>query len=111
MDKKNIDTKLEEALKKDFEFTLPESFADEVLLKLNLANEKSDKNLYWLLFGSGLFMAMACLITVSLYTNFEVFSYIGQYGGWGIFILGLIAVVQYLDKKLIKEKMGVPKLN
>ena len=43
MDKKNIDTKLDEALKKDFEFSLPEGFTDSVLSKVSLANEKSDQ--------------------------------------------------------------------
>lgn len=111
MDKENIDTKLDEALKRDFEFSLPESFTDEVLQKVNLAAGTSDKNLYWLMFASGLFMTIACLITITLYTNIAVFGYISQYGGWGSFILGLIALVQYLDKKLIKERLRAPKLN
>lgn len=115
MEKRNIDQKIEEALKTDFEFNLPDNFTDQVLMKVEtqnkLANARTDKNLYWLLFAAGFFMFVTCLITIVLYTDIEILQYISQYGGYVLFTLGLIAVVQFLDNKLVKEKLGVSKLS
>ena len=114
MDKKNIDSELDKALKADFEFNLPDNFTDQVLSKVQQAGSaaapQTDRNLYWLLFAAGGLMIAACLITVTLYTDIKVVEYITQYGGYLLFVLGLVAIVQFLDNKLVKEKLGVSKL-
>lgn len=115
MEKRDIDKKLEEALKTDFEFNLPDNFTDKVLVKVetqnNLAVTGTDRNLYWLLFAAGFFMFITCLVTMLIYTDIDVLQYISQYGGYVLFTIGLIAIIQFLDNKLVKEKLGVSKLN
>lgn len=115
MEKRNIDKKIEDALKTDFEFNLPDNFTDRVLMKVeaqsNLATAKTDRNLHWLLLASGVFMFLTCLVTLLIYTDIEILQYISQYGGYVVFVVGLITIIQLLDKKLVKEKMGVSKLS
>jgi len=111
MTHKNIENKIDEALKKDIDFKLPDNFTEKVLVKISHANIKSDRNLLWMILGLGLFMLMSCLITIHFYWDFELFKSMSTYGSWALFSIIVIATIQFFDKKLVKERLGVSKMN
>lgn len=94
------------ALKKEPVHQLPNDFADRVVKRLTTGKPRWSNDYLW--FGAGiLFLIVACIGTI-LFTgyrfDFSFLSVIADYKGMVAFGLGFIVLLNWLDKKLIKEK-------
>jgi hypothetical protein len=95
------------ALKKDPGYDLGADFASRVALKIQRRQQSQlSKDYFW--FGAGLFfLAIAFLATV-LFTGFRLdfgfLNVMSDYKGLAIFGIAFIIFLNWLDKRLIKEK-------
>lgn len=94
------------ALKKEPVHQLPDDFADRVVRRVTAGRTPWPNDYFWL--GAGiLFLLIACVGTI-LFTgyrfDFGFLNVMGHYKGIVGFGLALIVLLNWLDKKLIKEK-------
>lgn len=96
------------SLKKEPEFTLPMGFADRVA---NMVAERNEKKIYtrdliWLVVGV-VFITIGFIIAIAvggLKFDLSFLSGIAEYKGLIIFGVVFIGFLNWLDKKLLKDK-------
>ena len=93
-----------DVLQKEPSYKLPSDFADKVMLRIDMASQRSSsQEMVWLYVGLIFFViAGGVVIAMSNFKiNFGVFKFISGYSGLltfgGLFILGL----QWIDRKFI----------
>ena len=97
--------KVFDALKQEPDFHLPANFADEVVQKIE-ARKESSSDFIW--FGLGIFLFTIAAIVAIVLTDFKVsfgaLKFISGYPGLFAFGVFFIALIQWLDKKLVRPK-------
>ncbi|MGC1241148.1 MAG: hypothetical protein WA874_06160 [Chryseosolibacter sp.] len=95
------------ALKKEPAYRLPAGFAERIVS--TVAARKADgtsKDYFW--FGAGLFVLTIAFVGTILYTGFRLdFGFLkgmSNYKGLAVFGIAFIIFLNFLDKKLVKEK-------
>lgn len=102
--KKNVDQIIEEALKVEPQFELGVDFKDRVTKMIKKKERRSQRRLYLLISLGVLVMFGAGAALIQYFGDFKSLSQFDQMGPFAIMIGGLIVVIQYLDKKLVKDK-------
>jgi hypothetical protein len=95
------------ALEREPEFSLPPSFADKVLSRIEQKKSGSLSNEYfWLIMGLVLSVVVfgITLVVADFKMTFGFLNAVSSYKGLFIFGLLFIFLFQYLDKKLIRDK-------
>jgi hypothetical protein len=98
------------ALKKEPEFSLNTNFADQVI---GAATRKRKKNTvreyFW--FGTGTLLLLVAFVTATIMTDFKlsagIFSGLGSLKGLLIFGASFIGLLNWVDKRLLKNKQKV----
>jgi len=99
------------ALKKDPDSDLPPDFAERVVARV-ISGQKSKYSRDYLWFGAGILFLAISLIGTILYTGFKFdlgfdlgfLNVMSDYKGLVAFGVVFIALLNWLDKKLIREK-------
>ena len=96
-----------QALKKDPGYGLPSDFAARVAGRVMTARQAGfSKDYLW--FGTGIFVLVISLVGTILYTGFRFdfgfLNVMADYKGLAIFGIAFIVFLNWLDKKLVKEK-------
>ena len=97
-------------VKKTPNFSLPSNFAENVIQRISQLREDRAirKDFFWLALGLLVFL-IATIITIGL-SNFKfdtgAFGFIKNYGGLLLFGGLLILGLQWLDKKILSNKMA-----
>lgn len=99
------------ALKKDPDFQLPSTFAETVAARvLARQNEKVSKDYLW--FAAGILFLILSFAGTLVYTGFRLdlkldfgfLAVMSDYKGLAVFGIAFIFLLNWLDKKLVKEK-------
>jgi hypothetical protein len=96
-------------LKKDPEFNLPIQFADRLVSIIEKKEEKRDY--YWLAVGI-LFSIVSLVVAVVLVAerwSINAFSFLSSNVGLIVFGVSFVALLQWIDKKIIRKQLGVGK--
>jgi len=99
----DLDKQLENALKKDIVFKLPEDFAEKILVKLDAKDIKPDRNLFWWISGLGMLLIMLAIGTLAYSGSLIMFKSLIPYTSWFLTVTLAISVIQVLDHKLVKK--------
>lgn len=96
-----------QALKKDPGYELRPDFAGRVAGRVMQSRKRGfSKDYLW--FGSGIFFLIIALIGTILYTGFRFdlgfLKVMSDYKGLALFGIAFIVFLNWLDKKLVKEK-------
>lgn len=105
MKQERLEDEIEKALSKEIEFQLPDHFTDHVMQQLQERQTVTDHNLPWVLLISGLFLVLCGIVTVALYTELLQPERFLSSATWITTITLSIGIIQYLDKKLVKDKI------
>lgn len=93
-----------ETLKREPDFKLPPSFADNVIAGIESAKE-SKAELIWM--GVGIFSFMIAALVAAFMSNYElnfgVMKFISGYPGLVAFGIALILALQWIDKKFVRK--------
>ena len=108
MKKEPIEDKIAEALKTEIDFQLPDDFTNRMMRKLKEVPIRTDKNLFWIMGISGLFLTLCALVTVALYWEAFAIKTVLSNGIWVIANVAMIGLIQFLDRKLVKDKLKLP---
>ena len=96
-----------EALKKE-PYELPSNFADLVVRRAESRNSLL-RDYFW--FGLGVLSfviaTIYAIIKIGLKPDMSVLRFISGYQGLFVFAAVIITMIQYLDKKLVKNKMSL----
>ncbi len=102
--KKNIDQIIEDALKIEPKFNLGADFKDRVTKMIRKKERKIQRKLY-LLISIGVIMIFgAGIALVQYFGNIEALYQFDQLVPLAVIVGGLVAIIQYLDKRLVKDK-------
>lgn len=98
------------ALKREPEFSLPSTFADQVIHVVIRKQRKNNfREYFW--FGIGAFLLLMALVTSIALTDFKIsagiFSGLSSYKGLLIFGACFIGLLHWLDKRLVKNKQTI----
>jgi hypothetical protein len=98
--------KVFDALKKDT-YLLPSGFADKVMAKLKQKPE-SQKEYYWLAAGWILFLigAGVSIWLTDFKINWGALRFLAGYPGLLVLAVLLMAIIQWLDKKLVRTHLS-----
>lgn len=102
--KKNIDQIIEEAFKTEPTFELGAGFKDRVSKMIKRKELKSQRKFYFFISLGVVMMFAAGAALVQYFGSIKSLSQFDQIVPFAIMVGGLIAVIQYLDKKLVKDK-------
>jgi hypothetical protein len=95
------------ALKKDPGYDLRPDFAERVASRV-MRHGKSGFSKDYLWFGAGIFFLIIAFIGTILYTGFRFdlgfLKVMSDYKGLAVFGFAFVAFLNWLDKKLVKEK-------
>ena len=93
-----------EALGKQPDFKLSGDFAKKVIAKIDQLERKKKRGFY-LLMSAGIVVMFGSFVAAMFYSyGPEGMSQFQDITTWGVMIGVIIAVVQYLDRKLIRKK-------
>jgi hypothetical protein len=96
-----------QALKKDPDYSLRPDFAERVAARV-MRSQKGGFSKDYLWFGAGIFFLIIALIGTILYTGFRFdlgfLKVMSDYKGLAVFGIAFIVFLNWLDKKLVKEK-------
>jgi hypothetical protein len=95
------------ALEREPDYALPPDFAARVASRVAAQKEKgTSADYFW--FGAGLFVLTIAFVGTVLYTGFRFdFGFLNgmsDYKGLAVFAIAFIIFLNFLDKKLIREK-------
>lgn len=94
------------ALKKDPEQALSADFADRIVARITSQQSKILRDYLW--FGTGIFVLLLSLIGTILYTKFTFdlgfLKVMSDYRGLALFGIAFITLLNWLDKKLVRER-------
>lgn len=98
------------ALKKDPDYALSSDFAQRVVARVVSRERASAKDYLW--FGAGIFFLLAALIATVLFIGFRFdfgfdfgfLNVMADYKGLVVFGIVFIALLNWVDKRLVKEK-------
>jgi preprotein translocase subunit SecF len=99
------------ALKKDPHYQLPSTFAEKVAARIIARqHEKVSKDYLW--FGAGIVFLIISFVGTLIYTGFRLdlkfafgfLAVMSDYKGLAVFGIVFIFLLNWLDKKLVKEK-------
>lgn len=95
------------ALQREPDFALPPGFAARVASRISAQKEKgTSTDYFW--FGAGIFVLTIAFVGTILYTGFSLdFGFLkgmSDYKGLVVFGIAFIIFLNFLDKKLVKEK-------
>ncbi|MEX1239798.1 MAG: hypothetical protein WEB30_08775 [Cyclobacteriaceae bacterium] len=96
-----------QALKKDPRYDLRPDFAERVAGRV-MRRGKSGFSKDYMWFGAGIFFLIIALIGTILYTGFRFdlgfLKVMSDYKGLAVFGIAFVVFLNWLDKKLVKEK-------
>ncbi|MEP1095536.1 MAG: hypothetical protein ABJG78_10520 [Cyclobacteriaceae bacterium] len=102
---KNFETIIEEGLKMEPQFKLGLDFKDRVT-KLIRKRERVSQRKFYMLIAFGIVAMFGAGFGVVLYfADLAAFADLGKIVPLAVLIGGLVAGIQFLDKKLVKDKM------
>lgn len=99
------------ALSREPDLSLPPSFADRVLQKIELQQERSKKREYlWM--AAGFFLLAIAFIIVVVASGFKLnlgfLNGLSTHKGLLVFAAAFLIFLQWLDKRLLHKKTGTP---
>ena len=101
---KNLDKVIEDALKIAPTFQLGGDFKDRVT-RLIRKNERRTQRKFYLLISMGVLLMFGVgLGMLEYFESMGVLSHLNQIVPVAVLLGGLVVMIQYLDKKLVKEK-------
>ncbi|MEQ8241172.1 MAG: hypothetical protein RIA69_18300 [Cyclobacteriaceae bacterium] len=103
--KEDLDKRIDDALKTEFEFSVSSDFAMKVVRNMEVIYAVSDRRLTWLIgisCGLGLSLAMIAFFIFSTPRSLLILQ---DYIGWIVAIPLIFLAIQYLDKKLVINKI------
>lgn len=95
-----------DALKREPEFSLPNGFADSVMLKIKQRHEESSsRDMIFLVIGVSLMVVAAIVgaILSGFKPDWGIFKFLSGYSGLLIFALAFVALINWLDHRLVKK--------
>ncbi len=102
---KNFDKIVEDGLRMEPDFKLGLDFKDRVS-KLIRSRERISQRKFYLLIVLGMVGIVGAGLGVVLYfADLQAFASLGQIVPLAVLVGALVAGIQYLDKKLVKDKM------
>ncbi len=102
---KNFDKIVEDGLRMETDFKLGLDFKDKVV-KLIRKRERISQRKFYLMIALGMITIVGSGLGVVLYfADFQAFASLGQIVPLAVLVGSLVAGIQYLDKKLVKDKM------
>jgi hypothetical protein len=102
---KNYDKNIEEGLKIEPDFKLGIDFKDQVVKMIRKKERIAQRKFLALIFIGVIIMFGVGIGFVIYLAGVEAFAILDQIVPLAVIVGGLVAVIQYLDKKLIKDKM------
>ncbi len=103
--KKNIDQIVEEALRQEPEFKLGLDFKDRVVKAIRRNEIKSQRRFYVLITVGVVLMLGLGLGLMAYFGSLQAFAGKSQLVPIAVIAGGVVVLIQYLDKKLVKDKM------
>lgn len=95
-----------QALKKEPGFSLPPDFARRVASRVAARQGGFSRDYFW--FGAGIFFLVISFVATVLYTGFRLdFGFLkpmADYQGLALFGIAFIILLNWLDRKLVKER-------
>ena len=111
--RKNIEDKIEEALRKEPSFRLSENFGYNVLQAIKAKEKRSQRTIYfWMIIGI-LFMCTSGAVIVTIFfpnllSSFSAENQVNNLIPLAVVVGVLVVFIQYLDKKLVKDRLVIP---
>jgi hypothetical protein len=102
--KQDLDKMIDKALKTEFEFSMSTDFALKVVRNMETISAVSDRRFNWLIGSIFSLTFIAGLITMMILSEEKSLLMIKSYLSWIIIIPFTVVIIQYLDKKLVKQK-------
>lgn len=102
---KNLDRIVEEALSREPEFKLDAHFKDQVIIEVRKRERAKKRRLNALLLAITLVTTSFGIALIFIFKLDGLFRQLSGVVPIGIFIGVLVVIVQFLDRKLIKEQM------
>ena len=94
------------ALKRDPGYSLPSNFAEQVAAAATKGSHRERGDYFW--FGAGIFFLLVAFVANILFTgvrlDFGFMKVLSDYRGLLVFGVVLIVLLNWLDKKLVREK-------
>ena len=102
-----IEKWIDEALKSEPSFKIRSDFSDRIVKAIRKQEQRSARKLYFLMaIGMlGMFGIGYATLSYFLPSALSSFSRVGSVVPYAIILGILIAVIQYLDKKLVKDRL------
>lgn len=97
--------KIVDALQREPQFSLPSSFADRVMLRIEARSTNSSSDVVWLYAGvSACILALAVAIWRTGFTpELGILKFLTGYPALTLFGVVFIAGLQWLDRRLVKK--------
>jgi hypothetical protein len=96
------------SLKKEPGYRVPANFAETVANRLTQTSGDLSKDYFW--FGAGIFFLLMTFLATVLFTGFTIdlgfLNGMSQYSGLFVFAFAFIVFLNWLDKKLIKNRQA-----
>jgi ABC-type Na+ efflux pump permease subunit len=113
--KKRIEQLIDEALRKEPTFQLRKDFKDRVIQAIRKKEKASQRKLYmWMALGTliiiGFGYGVISYFLPSMMESFQGFNGSSQIIPLAVLIGVIVIVIQFLDKRLVKDKMLTPNM-
>ncbi|MEQ9404021.1 MAG: hypothetical protein RIM99_10570 [Cyclobacteriaceae bacterium] len=102
--KKNIEELIEEGLKSEPVFQLKADFRDRVVRMIKKKEQKAQRRFYLLITAGVVLLLGAGAGILQYFGGAGSLSGYDQFIPYAVMFGGLVVLVQYLDKKLVKDK-------
>ena len=102
---KKIEEILEEALRKEPDFDFKSGFHDQVIRKIRKHEKSHQQWLYGVIMAGTLTIFGIGAVLVSYFGGFEMLKDMGQIVPMAILLGIIVVIIQFLDKKLVKDKL------
>ena len=96
------------ALQKDPGYRVPPGFAEKVLHRVTMKQEKALMRDYYWFFAGILFVlssAVVTLVIIDVRLDFGFLNVMSEYRGLAVFAIIFIAFINWLDKRLVRQKL------
>ena len=111
--KKNLENEIETALKKEPAFKLSKDFSYNVVKALRAKEKRAQRRIYfWMLFGIVFMCGSGALLVVGFFpdllSTFSPENQVNSLIPMAVVVGVLVVLIQYLDKRLIKDRLVMP---
>ena len=100
-----LDELIDEALRTEPTFKLKPDFKDKLVQLIRRKERMEQRRVYFFIMLGTLAIVGAGVGAIFFFADLEVFSGLGQLAPMAVLVGAIVVLIQYLDKKLVKDKL------